>query len=123
MQEQLKNMSPAQQQALMQRMASQVEQAQLQDIVAVTSDMCVKKCLGVSGNQVRREKERERVGVGRWLIAAWAKKKKKTTLEEVVGLLCTVLSVRWIERVLRPTWSLPSRAAHFSHSSLFGRTV
>jgi len=57
MQEQLKNMSPQQQQALMQRMSSQVEQAQLQDIVAVTSDICVKKCLGVSGNQLDRKEQ------------------------------------------------------------------
>jgi hypothetical protein len=56
--EAFKQLPAAQQEALaMKQMASEVEQQQLQGIIAVTSDICLKKCLGTSGNQLDRKEQ------------------------------------------------------------------
>ncbi len=51
----LNNLSPSQQEELKQRMAVQVQQQQIQEIVQVTTEVCIKKCTGTSGNQLDKK--------------------------------------------------------------------
>ncbi|GMH49553.1 hypothetical protein TrRE_jg10329 [Triparma retinervis] len=53
----LANLSPQQQQMLMQKMQDEVASAQMQDLVQNVTEKCHKKCAGTSGSQLDKREQ------------------------------------------------------------------